>query len=90
LGVFARRFRLTPEHAGNFVDAFGTLQQMDFRNRAPFVLTFCNDEVRGRGRRDWRQMRDTDNLMRARNLQHLFANDTRRFAADVGVDFVED
>ena len=50
------------------------------------VTTKCD----GRPGRHRRQMRDANHLPPPREARHLFAHHHRRFASDVGVNFVED
>ncbi len=65
------------------------VERGDFRNGAAIFDLLRHDVMRVRRRGDLRKMRDAQHLSLGGDLFHLLAHRIRRFAADVGVHFVE-
>jgi len=77
------------EHAGEFGDPLRFGQEVDARGGAS-SFDFLGDEIMRVGMGgDWCKVRDAEHLPVARDLFHLFPNDIRGLASDVGIDFVE-
>ena len=77
------------QHSGKFVDAAAGLNRFDPRNGAALLEFFGDDEMRaGRGSH-LGQMGDAQDLALRSDLPHFFADGHRRFATDVGIDFIE-
>ncbi len=78
------------EHPGDFFDAAVAGQFADGGDGSLVVGAFFDMKMRLAFARNLRQMRDADNLMRVTDLLEFFPDDFRDFAADAGVNFVED
>ena len=78
------------EHAGDFFDAGIRIQRFDASAGAAGLDRLADGEVAGAACGDRGQMGDGDDLSAAGGFGELAADGVGGFAADVGVDFVED
>ena len=90
LGVLAGGLGLATQHAGEFCDAGRFLEPLDLRDGAAVLDLFEDDEVGGGGGGDGREVGDAQDLVLPGNRAHFVADGGGGFAADVGIDFVED
>lgn len=80
----------TAEHAAEFIDAVGFVEDPDAGFGAT-VVDVLADEVMGVGvGGDGGEVGDAEELMIAGDVPHLLTDDMGGFAADVGIDFIED
>jgi hypothetical protein len=78
------------EHATEFIDAVGFVEEMDAGFGAALV-DVLGDEVMGVGvGGDGGEVGDAEELMIAGDVAHLLSDHLGGFAADIGIDFIED
>ena len=78
------------QHAGEFGDARRFLEALDLRNSAAVLDLFEDDEMGRGGGGDGREVGDAEHLMLPGDLAHFVADGVGGFAADVGIDLIED
>ncbi len=78
------------EHATEFIDAVGFVEELD-AGFGTAVVDVLADEVMGVGvGGDGGEVGDAEELMIAGDVPHFLSDDVGGFAADVGIDFIED
>ncbi len=78
------------EHAAEFIDAVGRVEELDAGFGAALV-DVLGDEVMGVGvGGDGGEVGDAEDLMVAGDVAHLLSDHLGGFAADIGIDFIED
>src|SRR5215203_5101928 len=88
----SRRFGnfFTREHSGDLFDTIGFSKLPYADRRFVSTQTFLHREVPVRERRNLRLMRDTQNLLRLRELFQLQTYGLRYAAADARIDLIKD
>lgn len=87
--MFAGGFALATQHAGEFLDAGFAVEKLDLREGAAVFDLLGDDEVAGGGRGDGGEVGDAKNLMLPGDAAHFVADGDGGFAADIGINFVE-
>ena len=78
------------EETGDFGSSLFAAQPADRGVTAVAVFIFCNLILMVAGRRNLRQMGDTEDLMALPQLGHFSAYDAGGDSTDAGIDFIED
>lgn len=90
LGVVAGGGSLAAEHAGEFIHAVFKGEKADVGGGAVVAELFVSEEMGMSSGGDGSEVGDAEDLALEGNLAHFFANGMGSFAADIGVDLIED
>lgn len=90
LGVVAGGGSLAAEHAGEFIHAVFMGEQADVGGGAVVAELFIREEMGMSSGGDGSEVGDAEDLSLEGDLTHFFADGMGGFAADIGVDLIED